>query len=60
MASLRSLESLLVVADLRSVTRAARHLHLSQPAISHQLAGLEREAGTALLTRDRRGVRLTA
>jgi DNA-binding transcriptional LysR family regulator len=42
------------------VTRAARHLHLSQPAISHQLAVLEREAGTALLTRERRGVRLTA
>ncbi len=60
MPSLRALECLLAVAELRSVTRAARHLHLSQPAISHQLAVLEREAGTALLTRERRGVRLTA
>lgn len=60
MPSLRALECLLAVAELGSVTRAARHLHLSQPAISHQLASLEREAGTALLTRDRRGVRLTA
>jgi DNA-binding transcriptional LysR family regulator len=60
MPSLRALECLLAVADLKSVTRAARHLHLSQPAISHQLAVLEREAGTALLTRERRGVRLTA
>ncbi|HTU76139.1 MAG TPA: LysR family transcriptional regulator [Trebonia sp.] len=60
MPSLRALECLLAVADLRSVTRAAAHLHLSQPAISHQLAMLEREAGTALLTRERRGVRLTA
>jgi DNA-binding transcriptional LysR family regulator len=60
MPSLRALECLLAVADLRSVTSAARHLHLSQPAISHQLAALEREAGTALLTRERRGVRLTA
>ncbi|HEY4023248.1 MAG TPA: LysR family transcriptional regulator [Pseudonocardiaceae bacterium] len=60
MPSLRALECLLAAADLGSVTRAARHLHLSQPAISHQLAALEREAGTALLTRDRRGVRLTA
>ena len=60
MPSLRALECLLAVAELGSVTRAARHLHLSQPAISHQLAALEREAGTALLTRDRRGVRLTA
>jgi DNA-binding transcriptional LysR family regulator len=57
---LRALECLLATADLGSVTRAARHLHLSQPAISHQLAALEREAGTALLIRDRRGVRLTA
>ena len=59
MPSLRALECLLAVADLRSVTRAAQHLHLSQPAISHQLAVLEREAGTALLIRERRGVRLT-
>lgn len=57
---MRALECLLAVADLKSVTSAARHLHLSQPAISHQLAALEREAGTALLTRERRGVRLTA
>lgn len=60
MASLRALECLLAAADLGSVTHAARHLHLSQPAISHQLAMLEREAGTALLIRARRGVRLTA
>lgn len=60
MPSLRALECLLAAADLRSVTRAAQHLHLSQPAISHQLAALEREVGTALLIRERRGVRLTA
>lgn len=59
MPSLRALECLLAVADLGSVTSAARHLHLSQPAISHQLAALEREAGTALLIREHRGVRLT-
>lgn len=34
-------------------------LHSSQPAVSHQLASLEREAGTALLLREPRGVRLT-
>ncbi|HWO61047.1 MAG TPA: LysR family transcriptional regulator [Umezawaea sp.] len=60
MPTLRGLECLLAAAELGSVTRAARHLHLSQPAISHQLAALEREVGTALLTRDRRGVRPTA
>ncbi|SDO58515.1 LysR family transcriptional regulator [Lentzea jiangxiensis] len=60
MPTLRALECLLAAADLGSVTRAAQHLHLSQPAISHQLVALEREARTALLIRDRRGVRLTA
>jgi DNA-binding transcriptional LysR family regulator len=47
------------VADSGSVTQAARLLHSSQPAVSHQLAALEREAGTALLRREPRGVKLT-
>ncbi|GAA3149615.1 DNA-binding transcriptional LysR family regulator [Kribbella aluminosa] len=59
MASLRALECLVAVADTGSITRAARLLHSSQPAISHQLAGLEREARTELLRREPRGVKLT-
>jgi DNA-binding transcriptional LysR family regulator len=59
MASLRALECLVAVADTGSITRAAQLLHSSQPAISHQLAALEREAGTALLRREPRGVKLT-
>lgn len=59
MASLRALECLVAVADSGSITEAARMLYLSQPAVSHQLATLEREAGTALLRREPRGVRLT-
>ncbi len=60
MASLRALECLVAVADTGSITRAAQVLHSSQPAVSHQLAVLERETRTALLRREPRGVRLTA
>ncbi|MGN9784608.1 LysR family transcriptional regulator [Nonomuraea sp. ZG12] len=59
MASLRALECLVAVADSGSITQAARLLHSSQPAVSHQLATLERETGTTLLRRESRGVRLT-
>ncbi|MCA2182154.1 LysR family transcriptional regulator [Nonomuraea glycinis] len=59
MASLRALECLVAVADSGSITQAARLLHSSQPAVSHQLASLERETGTVLLRREPRGVRLT-
>jgi DNA-binding transcriptional LysR family regulator len=60
MPTLRALECLVAVLDAGSVTEAARELHLSQPALSHQLAGLERELGTPLLERLPRGVRPTA
>ncbi|MFE9346999.1 LysR family transcriptional regulator [Streptomyces olivaceus] len=60
MASLRALECLVVVADSGSITQAALLLHSSQPAVSHQLASLERETRTVLLRREPRGVKLTA
>lgn len=60
MPSLRALECLVAVADTGSITQAALLLHSSQPAVSHQIASLEREARTALLRREARGVRLTA
>jgi DNA-binding transcriptional LysR family regulator len=60
MPSLRALECLVAVADAGSVSAAARALFLSQPAVSHQLSLLEREAGVPLLVREPRGVRLTA
>jgi DNA-binding transcriptional LysR family regulator len=59
MASLRALECLVAVADSGSITQAAELLHSSQPAVSHQLATLERETRTALLRREARGVSLT-
>jgi len=53
------LECLVAVADSGSITQAAQVLYSSQPAVSHQIAVLERETGTALLRREPRGVRLT-
>jgi DNA-binding transcriptional LysR family regulator len=48
------------VAEHGSLTRAARELRVSQPAISKQLSDLEHDLKTPLLDRLPRGVRLTA
>src|ERR1044071_5440469 len=55
MASLRALECLVAVTDTGSITEAARLLHSSQPAVSQQIAALERETRTPLLRRGPRG-----
>lgn len=47
------------VAAHGSLTRAARELSVSQPAISKQLGDLEEDLGTQLVDRLPRGVRLT-
>jgi DNA-binding transcriptional LysR family regulator len=47
------------VAEHGSLTRAARELSVSQPAISKQLSDLEEDLGTQLMDRLPRGVRLT-
>jgi DNA-binding transcriptional LysR family regulator len=60
MATFRTLECLVALVDCGSVTKAAARLHMSQPALSHQIAALERELGTAVVERLPRGVRVTA
>lgn len=55
----RRLALLHELARRRSVTAVAEALHLTPTAVSQQLKVLEREAGTALLTRVGRGVELT-
>jgi DNA-binding transcriptional LysR family regulator len=60
MVSIRALECLVTIADQGSLTRAAAVLHLSQPALSHQIAALERELGTPVIERLPRGIRPTA
>jgi LysR family transcriptional regulator, benzoate and cis,cis-muconate-responsive activator of ben and cat genes len=56
---LKQLRSFIAVARALSFSRAARELHLSQPALSAQIKALEDEVGTRLLERNRRVVRLT-
>ena len=48
------------VARHGNVTRAARELRVSQPAVSKQLSDLEQDLNAALVDRLPRGVRLTA
>ncbi|MFE3034009.1 LysR substrate-binding domain-containing protein [Streptomyces canus] len=57
--SLRQMEYFLTVVEEASFTRAADVLHVTQPALSHQIKALERSVGGALLERLPRGVRLT-
>ena len=52
------LRSFVVVAEQRSMTVAAQHLHVSQGAVSQQIRRLEEILGGTLLVRDRRGIRL--
>jgi DNA-binding transcriptional LysR family regulator len=57
---MRALECLVTIVEQGSLTRAAAVLHLSQPALSHQIATLERELGTPVIERLPRGIRPTA
>ena len=56
---IRILRYFLAVADEGNITRAAERLHVSQPALSTQLAALENELGHKLLERSARGIALT-
>jgi DNA-binding transcriptional LysR family regulator len=55
----RRLQALRELAARGTVVAAADALHLTPPAVSQQLAALEREAGVKLLRREGRNVRLT-
>ncbi|MEU9795586.1 LysR family transcriptional regulator [Streptomyces sparsogenes] len=57
--TLRQLEYLVTVVDTGSFTRAAEQLHVTQPALSHQMRALESAVGGPLLERLPRSVRLT-
>jgi DNA-binding transcriptional LysR family regulator len=56
---LRRLRAFAAVAEHGTVLRAAQVLHITQPALSRQVAGLERELGFALFERIGRRLLLT-
>ena len=60
MLSMRGLECLVAIVEEGSLTKAAAVLHMSQPALSHQIAAIERELGTPVIERLPRGIRPTA
>ena len=53
------LQAFAAVARAGSFTRAATTLHLSQPALSRRITGLEQQLETTLLVRGRAGAQLT-
>ncbi len=56
---IKQLRYFLATVDHGNMTRAADSLHIAQPALSQQIAGLERDLGSKLLERSVRGVRPT-
>jgi len=57
--NLRQLSIFCAVCEEMSFTRAAKRLYMTQPAVSHVIAGLERETGCVLFDRISRGIHLT-
>ncbi len=59
MLNLDALKIFLAVAEHGSFSEAGRHLHLSQPAVSQIMQGLERQLGAQLFIRQGRAVQIT-
>jgi DNA-binding transcriptional LysR family regulator len=59
MLDLRRIAALIAVADTGSITQAANRLNFTPPAMSQQLAKLEKEIGSQLLIRRTNGCGLT-
>ena len=55
----RVLKYFLAVAREKSITNAAKKLHISQPTLSKQIKQLEAELGQKLFTRTNYSIRLT-
>ena len=59
MLDIRLLSGFLAIAEAGSITRAAESLHITQPALSRQLAQLESDVGARLVMRGKKGIELT-
>ncbi len=56
---LRQLRYFVAVAEERNISRAAKRIFLTQPALSRQIKALENEIGQCLLERQAHSIRLT-
>lgn len=57
---IRSMRGFVAVASAGSISKAAEHLHIAQPALSLQIKNIEEELGTQLFERSPKGVTPTA
>jgi DNA-binding transcriptional LysR family regulator len=58
--TLTQLQVFIMLVETGNFTRAAERLYMTQSAVSHALANLERELGVVLLERQRTGVTVTS
>ena len=56
---LHKLTVFVTAAQYMSFTEAAKHLHIAQPSVSHDVAELEKELGAMLFARTKTGIALT-
>lgn len=54
-----SLKYFYEVSELKSISKVSNDLHISQPALSHQLSKLEKDLDVKIFERSNRGVELT-
>lgn len=59
MATLRQLETFVVVAEYRKMSEAAKHLYVSQPTVSQIISDLEKEYETVLFERHAKELKIT-
>ena len=59
MIDIQKIETFLYAAENSSLSEAAKQLHLSQPAVSHQIKLLEQELGEKLFIRTNTGLKIT-
>jgi DNA-binding transcriptional LysR family regulator len=55
----RQLETFIEVANLKSFSRAAEKLYITQPTVTNHIQNLERELGTLLINRSGKNISLT-
>ena len=59
MVDIQKIQTFLCAAETSSLSEAAKQLHLTQPAVSHQIKLLEQELGTKLFVRSSIGLKMT-